>query len=795
VILTNASTSGDERRAGGSGTGSTAAANPPPGPPAATKPRQDRRLVPAVPAGEQLAAASVSGLPGAGPATTARLVAHGLGTIGDILGFVPRGYDDLRTLTPLGRLAGKPPGAVVLVRGTVTRVTVFPGRFLAVQLQDDGEPGLQAVPATGREQGRKDHREQPPQAGAARLIARWFRVPGGMSRAFEKGQQVVLAGPLRVGPGGQMELLHPTNLTATFAAQRRQNAGGAGLGIRARYEQVPGVGGRIVERLVGAALDRHADQLPDVLPPATRERLGLPSIAEALRLIHRPDPTATAEVLDALVSGRSDAHRRLAVEDLLVIQLGLLRRRAAALGLSGRACGAEPGDVVEQVVAGLPFSLTRAQRTCIAEIQRDMAASRPMQRLLVGDVGSGKTVVAFAAAVQAARSGGGQTLLMAPTEVLAEQHARTLERWAARLGLRVGLLTASTPRPRRESLLALARAGAVAILVGTQALLADQVTLPGLRLAIVDEQHRFGVAQRARLRGRDDADTGTVPHLLVMTATPIPRTLAFTLYGDLDLSVLDELPPGRQPVTTRILQGDQARVCAERAMRDAVRDGRRVFVVCPVREISARENGVTAVDRHRELEATLSPARVGLVHGNMDARAKDAALRDFAAGELDVLVATTVIEVGIDVPEASLMIVEEAERFGLAQLHQLRGRVGRGADAAHCLLVMGEGGGADSSDAARRLSVIAGTNDGFRIAEADLELRGCGDLFGVRQAGMPRLRFADLAGMGRLLELVRAEAGRLQEEDPELERPEHRPLRTAIESRWAAAAIFGEEAG
>jgi len=362
------------------------------------------------------------------------------------------------------------------------------------------------------------------------------------------------------------------------------------------------------------------------------------------------------------------------------------------------------------------------------------------------------------------------------------------------------LLTASTPRPQRETLLALARAGAVALLVGTQALLADRVAVPDLRLAIVDEQHRFGVAQRARLRVRDDADTGTVPHLLVMTATPIPRTLAFTLYGDLDLSVLDELPPGRKPVATRVLTGPGARRTAEEAIRRAVDAGRRVFVVCPVREITAREGGVTAVDRHRELAATLAPARVGLVHGEMDARAKDTALRSFARGSIDVLVATTVIEVGIDVPEASLMVVEEAERFGLAQLHQLRGRVGRGTEAAECLLLhpngrANAGGGADAGDAVRRLSVIAGSNDGFRIAEADLELRGCGDLFGVRQAGMPRFRFADLAGMGRLLELVRSESMRLLADDPDLTRPEHEPLRRAVEARWAAAEIFGEEAG
>jgi ATP-dependent DNA helicase RecG len=730
------------------------------------------------------ACAPVSVLPGAGPATTSRLVAHGLATVADVLAHVPRAYDDLRKVTPIGELATKSEGAVVLVRGTVVRVNVFPGRFLTVQIEE----------------------------GTHRLIARWFRVPGGMSRAFEKGKQVVLAGPLRFGSTGQPELLHPTHMTAAFAAAasarsagsaesaesaesaRSESVRGTGLGIRSRYNPVPGVGGRVLERLVASAVEQYVDRMPDVLPPSTRARLGLPSIAEALRLIHLPGADATPDLLDALVAGRSDAHRRLAIEDLLVVQMGLARRRAAVRSQPGRRCDAPAPGVLAQVTAALPFSLTGAQRRCIDEVQRDMVEPRPMQRLLVGDVGSGKTAVAFAAIAQAALSGG-QALLMAPTEILAEQHARTLAPWAACMGMRVGLLTASTPRPQRESLLALARAGRIALLVGTQSLLSERVCLPDLRLAIVDEQHRFGVAQRARLRQRDEADTGTVPHLLVMTATPIPRTLAFTLYGDLDLSLLDEMPPGRKPVGTRILEGDEGRRVAEAEMRAATAAGRRAFVVCPVREMSAREGGVTAVDRRRELEVTLAPARVGLVHGEMDARTKDATLRAFAGGGLDVLVATTVIEVGIDVPEASLMVVEEADRFGLAQLHQLRGRVGRGTVTSDCLLLLGADGGSKSQDAARRLSIMAASNDGFRIAEADLEWRGCGDLFGVRQAGMPRLRFADLQGMGRLLDLAREEAAQILRLDPDLESLEHHPLRMAVESRWAAAEIFAEEAG
>jgi len=615
------------------------------------------------------------------------------------------------------------------------------------------------------------------------VVARWFRAPASMARAYVKGSEAILAGPLRFSEQGQPELLHPVNLTA------RAPCGTGGPGIRARYGVVPGVAARVVERIVAAAVARYADRLPDLFGPATRARLGLPAIGEALRTLHLPPSDATPADLDALISGQSPAHRRMALEDLLILQVGLARRRGAARAQPGRACPVALSSVRAEIASALPFALTRAQARVVGDVHRDLAVPVPMQRLLVGDVGSGKTVVAFAAALQVARAGA-QTLLMAPTEILAEQHARTFSTLAAPLGLRVGLLTASTPRPQRATLLARAAAGQVDVLVGTQALLSEGLALPALGLAIVDEQHRFGVADRARLRQRGAGDA-PLPHLLVMTATPIPRTLAFTLYGDLDLSVLDELPPGRQKIATLILDGASAREAAEDALRATVAAGRRAFVICPVREQAKRAGAVTAVERQRTLAAALAPARVGLVHGELDAAAKEATLRAFRGGALDVLVATTVVEVGIDVPEATLMVIEEAERFGLAQLHQLRGRVGRGTTAATCLLVTG----ATSVDARARLETLAATNDGFAIAEADLQQRGCGDLFGVRQAGMPGVRFADLAGTARMLELARTEAALILATDPELRLPAHEPLRRAVDARWAAAPIFGEEAG
>ena len=731
--------------------------HPPAAPVEAGRARRRGGASPVQPA--DVAEAPVSLLPGAGPATAARLAAHGLGTIGAVLAAVPRAYDDLRAYTPLDALGAKEPGTVVLVRGQVARVHLFPRRFLAVTVEADG----------------------------ARVVARWFRAPASMARPYLKGAPVVLAGPLRFTDEGQPELLHPVNLTA-----RAQETGQVGLGIRPRYGVVPGVAGRVVERIAAAAVTRYAELLPELFGPATRARLGLPAVGDALRALHLPDAGATAAELDALVGGRSPAHRRMALEDLLILQVGLTRRRAAARAQPARSCAVPLDQLRVSLETALPFGLTRAQLRVIADVHRELSAPAPMQRLLVGDVGSGKTVVAFAAAAQVARAGA-QTLLMAPTELLAEQHARTFGVWAAPLGLRVAALTASTPRPQRAALLARAAAGEVDVLVGTQALLSEQLVLPALALTIVDEQHRFGVAERARLRQRRDGGQplGPLPHLLVMTATPIPRTLAFTLYGDLDLSVLDELPPGRQRVATLILDGPSAREAAEHALRATVAAGRRAFVVCPVRAQARREGAITAVERHRALADTLAPARVGLVHGDLAAGAKEAVLRAFRGGALDVLVATTVVEVGIDVPEATLMVIEEAERFGLAQLHQLRGRVGRGAAAATCLLVTESAG----AEARARLETLSATNDGFAIAEADLQQRGCGDLFGVRQAGMPGVRFADLAGTVRMLELARAEAAQILAADPELRLPAHQPLLRAVQARWAAAPVFGEEAG
>jgi ATP-dependent DNA helicase RecG len=674
--------------------------------------------------------------------------------VGDLLWFLPLGYEDRRQVVPLAAVAELPDGARVTTRGTVKRVSSFPRRFVDLVIEDDG----------------------------VRLTARWFHMNPGLAKRFKTGDGVVLSGALKRYQG-QLTMAHPDVVADD----------GAGAGIRVRYPEVEGVPPRTVARLGREACVAAAELSPDGLPRELTARLALPPLAAALRSLHLVPADLPAAEVAALDAGQTPAHRRLVFDELFFLQLGLARRRARWHADAAPALPAV-ADPLAELRPHLGFTPTAAQERAVREIAGELCLAKPMNRLLQGDVGAGKTVVAFAAALLMARAGH-QTAFMAPTEILADQHLATVTPWARALGLRAALLTASTPRGARESLLALAAAGRLDLVIGTHALLAERVGFDRLGLVIVDEQHRFGVAQRARLRRKGEGATG-LPHLLVMTATPIPRTLALTIYGDLDVTTLDELPPGRRPPATTLHLGARGRREALGRLKAALGAGRQAFVVCPrVEEPDDPDTEVTVADAVRTAEQLghdLPAARIGLVHGRLPAPERDEVMRRLRAGALDVLVATTVIEVGVDIPRATMMVVLSADRFGLAQLHQLRGRIGRGGGESACLLVA-EG---DPNDEARaRLRVLCDTSDGFRIAEADLALRGPGELAGTRQAGMPRLRFGDLARHGELLRLARAEAFALVERDPELRAPEHAAAKAVLEARWDPAALYGEEAG
>jgi len=701
----------------------------------------------------------VTALPGAGPVTAARLAERGLESVRDLLAFLPLGYDDFRTLYPLSALARVPSGQAVVVQARVRRVRPFFRRLLDVYLEQDG----------------------------VQVRARWFRPNAAMVKTYAKGSLVGLAGSLRRAKDGAVELVHPRNVTALLAGP-----GTSGLGLQPRYPAVHEVPGRVIERLVAAAVEQAAGLLPDVLPEGVAQRLGFPSLADSLRQVHQPAASLSDEKLAELSAGRAPAQRRLAFEDLFVVQVGLALERDRARCAAGWHCEIDGEAVLASARAALPFVLTSGQERAIRTLFADLTSATPMQRLLQGDVGSGKTAVAFAAALLVGRAGG-QSLLMAPTEVLAEQHGRTLAVWGGKAGLRVELLHAGLAVPERRRVLAAVAAGATDLLVGTHALLEQGLLVPRLALAIVDEQHRFGVRQRAALRRAGgwipDEKTGMVPHLLVLSATPIPRSLALTAYGDLDLVTLDESPPGRRIAATHLGVGETARLQALAAVKAAVAAGGQGFVVCPA--IAEQGRRASVLSRFRELRPLLAPARVGLLHGQMPSDEQQEVVAAFRAGKLDVLVATTVLEVGVDVPRASIIVIEDAERFGLAQLHQLRGRVGRAGQASSCFLLTD----AQDPEILDRLAFVAATSDGFRIAEEDLRRRGPGEIYGERQTGVVGLWQRDPAGVAGLVEQARQEAEALLAEDPALASPDHAALRQAVEARWLRRRPIAEEAG
>lgn len=672
---------------------------------------------------------SVRALKGIGPARARCLERLGVHTVRDVLFLLPRRYEDRRQLQPIGRLR---PGEYQTVMGTVQAVGL--GRTRR------GIPYAEILVADP----------------SGVLPVRFYRQPY-LARTMRRGQRMVLSG--RLAPHFPREMVNPEYETVDEEELRSQ------IGrVVPIYPLTAGLSQRFLRRLLGRLVGEYLPAVTDPLPEALRAAHGLSGLAEAIRRLHLPESPEEA----------SAARRRLAFDEFFLYNLALLRQREGRLRQPGIAFAA-PHPRVEAVAAGLPFRLTGAQRRALEAIWRDMAAPRPMQRLLQGDVGCGKTIVAFLAALCAVANGY-QAAIMAPTEILAAQHVARLRPLAEGLAVPVLHLTGGTGLGERREALARLATGTPCLAVGTHALLQSDVAFGRLGFVVVDEQHRFGVLQRAELSRK-----GHLPDVLVMTATPIPRSLALVLYGDLDLSVIDELPPNRGTVRTRWVEdGDRRRIAAELRIRLAA--GERAYVVCPVVEESAAELKAAVRTAEEYRSGPLGGFGVGLVHGRQTSEEKLASLDAFRRGRLRLLVSTTVVEVGVDVPEATVMIIEHGDRLGLAQLHQLRGRICRSGRPAACFVV------ADSAEISQegrqRLEAFVRESDGFALAEADLRLRGPGEFFGTRQSGLDGFRSGDLGSDLRLLEEARGAAAAALAESPGLE-GRWTAVRGAMEEAWA----------
>ncbi len=656
------------------------------------------------------------GWPGVGPQLAERLAKIDVFSPADLILHLPLRYEDETRLTMLADLrAGVPAQCEVEVQSC--EVSPPPRRQLVARVAD----------ASGE------------------LTLRFVHFYPSQHKQLAAGSRLRIFGELRDGFFGA-EMIHP---------RLRPVAAGEPLpeSLTPVYPTTAGLAQSALRKLIAGALRHHppADELPDAL----RRRLNLPALPDALRLLHAPPPAlAIADIEDR----GHPAWQRIKLDELLAQQISL--RRAYAARRAKNAPGLPPQQTLtRELLERLPFALTGAQARAFAEIGADLALDHPMQRLLQGDVGSGKTCVAALAMLRAAENGR-QAVLMAPTEILAEQHYRKLAGWLAPLGLEVAWLSGSRRKKAREATLARLAAGEILLAVGTHALIEDPVVLPRLALAVVDEQHRFGVRQRLALREKGCA--GESPHMLMMSATPIPRTLAMSYYADLDVSVLDELPPGRTPIVTKLVM-DGRRDEVIRRVHDACAAGRQAYWVCPLIEESEALQLQTAEESFAMLSAALPDLAVGLVHGRLRNDEKSATMAAFAAGTIQLLVATTVIEVGVDVPNASLMVIEHAERFGLAQLHQLRGRVGRGVHESVCILLYAQ---PLSQTGRERLKAIFEHTDGFVIAREDLRIRGPGEFIGARQSGVPLLRYADLGEDAALVDIARGLAEELLRDAP-----------------------------
>ena len=667
--------------------------------------------------------------------------AHGVRTVRDLLHFYPRRYLDRSTITPVQQLREDPEPVTVV--GTVQSTQIVPGKSQKrFELILEGEQG-------------------------GRMKCTWFQGIWWVRKAFETGDRVAFHGKVEKY-GRWFSMTHPDFDRLEDDAILDT---GRIVPLYPGGEAMENVGltSRSIRRIIYNLFKEHGLKLQETLPERMVERFDLMEGRVALRAIHFPKGPAE----------RARAERRLMFEELFFIQLMLAQMRRRQEEVAGPEFD-DPGDYTTAFVREvLPFELTGAQKRALRDVIDDTQTGVQMNRLVQGDVGSGKTVVAVAAMLHAYDSGY-QSAFMAPTELLAEQHYQNLTEYLRPLDLEPHLLVGGQTKSERTAILEDLTAGRVPVAIGTHALIQEEVEFDNLGLAVVDEQHRFGVAQRAEI-----FEKGTQPHMLLMTATPIPRSLAMTLYGDLDVSKIDEMPPGRKPVDTR-LRSEKRRGEVYAFLRDKLEQGQQAYVVYPLVEESEKMDLKDAESGHADLQEQFPDYNVGLVHGRMTSDQKDTAMAQFKEGTIDILVSTTVIEVGVDVPNATVMLIEHAERFGLSQLHQLRGRVGRSDQQSYCLLMAGY---KRSQEAKQRLEAMVRTNDGFEISETDLRIRGAGDFFGTRQSGMPDLKIADITQDTDILEAARTAAFDLVEQDPHLRADEHARLRRRYEASYAEEGL------
>jgi ATP-dependent DNA helicase RecG len=725
---------------------------------------------------------AVQYLKGIGPRLAEVLAAKGLRTVDDLLHYLPFRYEDRLNPRSVAELRA---GEMATVIAEVRNSGLFRTRRM---------PIFQLTVGQGR----------------SRLKCIWFHAAYLQDR-FQAGQMVALYGKVEEDRDGGLQIVQPQfeilgDINEAGGADEAEKKAAASLEIGRIVPIYESTGqGKLTprwfRRIIRFALENLNPDLPDPIPAAVRGHLSLASPREALWKVHWPD---AGESFSDLQASRTAAHIRLIFDELFFIELGLELKRREQKAQTGVAFQLNDG-VRAAIKKILPFHPTSAQKRVLKEIATDMQTPCPMRRLLQGDVGSGKTIVAFQAAIIAIENGY-QVALMAPTEILAQQHYFSARQILERAGYRIVLLTGSLEQGRKRDVRRHIAQGNAQLVIGTHALIQDRVEFERLGLVVVDEQHRFGVMQRLKLMKKSDEArvvTGSVgagdspalpggdarrstdaePDVLVMTATPIPRTLALTLYGDLDLSVLDELPPGRTPVVTRSLPDERAPEVWD-FVRKQIGAGHQAYVVYPVIEENEERELKAAEQMHRQLRDKIFPSlHVGLLHGRLDADEKERVMREFQAGKIEILVATTVIEVGVDVPNATVMVIEHADRFGLAQLHQLRGRIGRGAAKSYCVLMRG---GKVSEEGERRLNAMVGSNDGFQIAELDLELRGPGEFFGTKQAGIPSFRVANIIRDRQLLEAAKREAALvISGPNAEISKDEIDRALREMRSRWA----------